>query len=105
MAGHQNDEIRDKGSHRRADSPLHDENEVEQVPKNIRRQIAIEVGKEFDANFPILQADIQNSLEKFKGVVNPLESQRWIASIERAFDTCLCEKEDEVTFATNHLKE
>ncbi|KAI3744341.1 hypothetical protein L1987_57420 [Smallanthus sonchifolius] len=43
MAEHQNDEIRDVGSHGRAESPLHDENEVEQVPKNIRRHIAIEV--------------------------------------------------------------
>ncbi|KAI3774307.1 hypothetical protein L1987_48857 [Smallanthus sonchifolius] len=143
MAKHQNDEIRDEGSHKRAESPLNDENEVEQVPENIRRQITIEVGKAFDANFPILQADLQNSLEswfeihkdvthngegmnpkvdtkstrctykdfmtckplEFKGAVNPLESQRWIASTEREFDTCHCEKEDEVTFATSQLKE
>ncbi|KAI3810131.1 hypothetical protein L1987_19741 [Smallanthus sonchifolius] len=50
--------------HRSAESPHHDENEVEQVLKNIRRQIAIEVGKAFDANFPILQADLKNSLER-----------------------------------------
>ncbi|KAI3777009.1 hypothetical protein L1987_46802 [Smallanthus sonchifolius] len=143
MAEHQNNEVRGEGSHRRAESPHHDENEVEQVPENIRKQIAIEVGKAFDANFPILQADLQSSLESwfenhkvithngegenpkvdmklnrytykdfmtckplvFKGVVNPLESQRCIASIERAFDTCHYEKEDEVTFATNQLKE
>ncbi|KAI3816068.1 hypothetical protein L1987_15753 [Smallanthus sonchifolius] len=143
MAEHQNDEVHDEGSHRRADSPLHDENKVEQVPKNFQRQIVIEIGKAFDANFPILQVDLQSSLEgwfeshkdvthngeggnpkvdimstrctykdfmtckplEFKGAFNPLESQRWIASIERAFDTCHCEKEDEVTFATNQLKE
>ncbi|KAI3810872.1 hypothetical protein L1987_20495 [Smallanthus sonchifolius] len=138
MAEHQNNEVHDEGSHRRVDSPLHDENEVEQVPKNIQRQIAIEVGKAFDANFPILQADLQNSLQRFfeshkdithngegtnpkvdtkstrctyrdfmtckplefKGAVNPLKSQRWIASIERAFDTCHCEKEDECMSGT-----
>ncbi|KAI3824412.1 hypothetical protein L1987_05871 [Smallanthus sonchifolius] len=115
MAEHQNDEVRDEGSHMRAESPHHDENEVEQVPENIRKQIGIEeITHNGEGGNPKVDMKSTRCTYKdfmtckpleFKGAVNPLESQRWIASIERAFDTCHYEKEDEVTFATNQLKE
>ncbi|KAI3819254.1 hypothetical protein L1987_13079 [Smallanthus sonchifolius] len=42
---------------------------------------------------------------EFRGAINPLESQRWIAAMETTFDTCHCSKKDEVTFTTNQLKD
>ncbi|KAD7116959.1 hypothetical protein E3N88_04227 [Mikania micrantha] len=42
---------------------------------------------------------------EFKGEVDPLLSQRWIADMESTFETCHCDLSDEVMFAGNQLKE
>ncbi|KAD5803662.1 hypothetical protein E3N88_15022 [Mikania micrantha] len=42
---------------------------------------------------------------EFKGEVDPLLSQRWIADMESTFETCHCDPSDEVMFAGNQLKE
>ncbi|KAD3337002.1 hypothetical protein E3N88_32522 [Mikania micrantha] len=42
---------------------------------------------------------------EFKGEVDPLMSQRWIADIESAFDTSHCDSSDQVMFAGNQLKD
>ncbi|KAD3641749.1 hypothetical protein E3N88_30973 [Mikania micrantha] len=42
---------------------------------------------------------------EFKGEVDPLLSQRWIADMEGTFETCHCDATDEVVFAGNQLRE
>ncbi|XP_076920069.1 uncharacterized protein LOC143581090 [Bidens hawaiensis] len=51
----------DNASERSASSP-HQDDAIKFVPDEIRKQIAIEVGKAFEANIPFLLAEMQNSI-------------------------------------------